>query len=126
MAPLADTSLELEINQGISGPFVVLYDSVLGNNPGGANEYFAWFFMMDKATPDVDVVTPGDQAFGDSQVEATFIGSDGYHHAPGPENYATPGATDDIYYVHLGANFTLATPGMTYSTDTITVEMYSL
>lgn len=89
------------------------------------DEYYPWFFMMDKGS-DMDEDVEGVQPFSDFQAEATFIGSNGYHHAPGDVNYATPPATDQIYNIYLGANFTTAVPGSTYSTDTITVEMYHL
>ena len=122
------TTAEREINEGTSGGYTVLYDGVSGHQPGGADEYFPWFFMLDKNTTDVDLTTVGDQAYGDYQPEATFLGSAGYHHAPGAvvENYATPSHPSDSYYVYLGAKFTLATPGATYSTDSLTVEMYHL
>lgn len=131
---------ERDIYQGTSGAFQVLYDGVtphdLDNDnpddttkihaPGAASPYFPWFFMLDKRTPDVDSATAGNQAFGNYQAGATFIGSAGYHHAPGTVNYATPIATDTIYYAYFGANFTLAVPGKTYSTSSLTVEMYHL
>lgn len=124
----AATAEELEINEGTAYGYIVLYDGVAGHEPGGASEYFPWFFTLDKNTPDVDITTPGDQPFGEAQGEATFIGSAGYHHAPGdvPANFATPSDPNDTYYVYLGAKFTLAVPGNTYSTDTLTVEMYYL
>ncbi len=116
-------SAELEINQETVGGYQVLDDGITPDD-----QYYPWFFMLDKNTVDVDVTTAGDQAFGDYQQEATFIGSAGYHHAPGPVNYATPTATDTTYYVYLGANFTMAMPGATYATDanSLTVEMYRL
>ena len=119
-ALLAATSDELKIVQTTAGGYVVLAD-------GTGVAYYPWFFMLDK-NGDVDDVTAGKQPFGDSQVEATFIGSAGYHHAPGTVNYATPFATDTTYYVYLGANFTMAMPGVTYATDasSLTVEMYRL
>ena len=85
------------------------------------NEYYPWFYMMDKKP-----YTEGDvtHTFGNYQEYATFIGSAGYQHAP--SDYATPWATDTTYYVYLGANFTMAMPGATYSTNTLTVEMYHL
>ena len=119
---LAAGSVELQIVQKTVGGYVVLAD---GTTP--AIEYYPWFFMLDK-NGDVDDTTAGTQPFGDYQVEATFIGSAGYHHAPGVVNYATPFATDTTYYVYLGANFTMALPGVTYATDanSLTVEMYRL
>jgi len=121
-ALLAAGSVELQIVQKTVGGYVVLAD---GTTP--AIEYYPWFFMLDK-NGDVDDTTAGTQPFGNSQVEATFIGSAGYHHAPGAVNYATPFATDTTYYVYLGANFTMALPGVTYATDasSLTVEMYRL
>jgi hypothetical protein len=117
---------ELLINQGIFDGYTVLYDGVSGHEPGGTDQYFPWFFMLDKNTPDVDLTIPDDQEFGNYQQEATFMGSAGYHHAPGDvaANFATPSDPNDTYYVYLGAKFTLAVPGKTYSTDTLTVEMY--
>jgi len=112
---------ELTINQETLLSLQVLDDGITPDD-----DYFPWFFMLDKNTVDVDVVTAGDQAFGTHQAEATFIGSDGYHHAPGDVNYATPLAPDTAYYLYLGANFTMAVPGKTYSTSTLTVEMYHL
>jgi hypothetical protein len=124
----AATAQELVINEGQSGGYTVLYDGVSGHEPGGANEYYPWFFMLDKNTTDVDPTTAGNQAYGDYQTEATFIGSAGYHHAPGnvAANFATPSHPQDTYYVYLGAKFTLAVPGATYATDSLTVEMYHL
>jgi hypothetical protein len=117
-------------------------ETVLANNPklgivehivGGYNvladgttppiEYYPWFYMIDKQQ-DIDPATAGHQSFGDYQAYATFIGSAGYQHAP--TDYATPWATDTTYYVYLGANFTMAAPGATYSTNSLTVEMYRL
>jgi len=132
---------ELDIIQGKDGNFTVLYDGVTPNDldpadpdtttlvhaPGSTTPYFPWFFLLDKETEDVDVTTAGDQAFGDYVVDATFVGSSGYHHAPGkdePLNFATPNHPKDKYFIYLGANFTLAIPGVTYTTSTLTVEMY--
>ena len=119
---LSAGSVELQIIQKTVSGYQVLAD---GTTP--AIEYYPWFFMLDK-NGDVDSATAGTQAFGDYQAEATFIGSAGYHHAPGSVNYATPTGTDTTYYVYLGANFTMAMPGATYSTDasSLTVEMYRL
>ncbi len=119
---LASTSVELGIVQKTVGGYQVLAD---GTTP--AIEYYPWFFMLDK-NGDVDSATAGTQPFGNYQAEATFIGSSGYHHAPGSTNYATPTATDTTYYVYLGANFSMAMPGATYATDanSLTVEMYRL
>jgi hypothetical protein len=119
---LATGSVELEIVQKTVGGYQVLAD---GTTP--AITYYPWFFMLDK-NGDVDSITPGTQPFGNYQAEATFIGSAGYHHAPGPVNYATPTATDTTYYVYLGANFSMAMPGAAYATDadSLTVEMYRL
>ncbi|NQT95381.1 MAG: hypothetical protein HQ572_02925 [Candidatus Omnitrophica bacterium] len=125
----AASSEELEIIQGRDGNYTVLYDGVTGHAPGGTDPYFPWFFILDKGTDDVDVTTTGDQAFDDYQVDATFIGSAGYHHAPGasePLNFATPNHPQDKYYIYLGANFTLAIPAKTYTTNMLTVEMYHL
>jgi len=121
-ALLTAGSVELQIVQQTVSGYVVLAD---GTTP--AVSYYPWFFMLDK-NGDVDDTTTGTQPFGDYQVEATFIGSAGYHHAPGAVNYATPFATDTTYYVYLGANFTMALPGVTYATDanSLTVEMYRL
>ena len=116
-----DDAKELQINQEVSGGYAVLDDGITPDD-----QYFPWFFMLDKGTPDVDADTVGNQVFGDYQAEATFMGSAGYHHAPGAVNYATPTATDTTYYVYLGANFTMAMPGATYTTSSITVEMYRL
>ena len=112
---------ELDIVQEEAGGFQVLDDGITPDDG-----YYPWFFMLDKNTTDVDVTTAGDQAYGNYQAEATFIGSAGYHHAPGAGNYATPTGIDTVYYVYLGANFTLSMPGATYSTSTLTVEMYHL
>jgi hypothetical protein len=120
---------EKEISQGVSGGYTVLHDGVSGHEPGGNDEYFPWFFMLDKNTTDIDITTPlVDDPFGNYQEEATFIGSAGYHHAPGDvaDNFATPSHPQDSYYVYLGAKFTMATSGMTYTTTTLTVEMYHL
>jgi hypothetical protein len=92
-------------------PTVVDGHDVLADGLG--LEYYPWFYMMDKT-----------DNFGTNQAYATFIGSAGYQHAPG--DYATPWAADTIYYVYFGANFTMALPGVTYSTNTLTVEMYRL
>jgi len=122
------TAQEKEIYEGTAYGYTVLYDGVPGHEPDGTKEYFPWFFMLDKNTPDVDLTTPDDQPFGNYQQEATFMGSAGYHHAPGDVavNFATPSNPNDTYYVYLGAKFTMAVPGKTYSTDTLTVEMYHL
>jgi hypothetical protein len=90
---------------------------------GTGQEYYPWFFMLDKQQ-DMDPDTAGYQSFGNYQPYATFIGSAGYQHAP--TDYATPWATDTTYYMYLGANFTMASPGATYSTNSLTVEMYRL
>jgi hypothetical protein len=90
---------------------------------GTGQEYYPWFFMLDKRT-DMDTDADGLQAFGTHQPYATFIGSDGYQHAA--TDYATPSAADTTYYVYLGANFTMAMSGATYSTNSLTVEMYRL
>ena len=121
-ALLAAGSNELKIIQKTAGGYVVLDDGITPDD-----SYYPWFFMLDK-NGDVDSATAGKQAFGNYQAEATFIGSAGYHHAPGSVNYATPTGTDTTYYVYLGANFTMAMPGTTYATDTnsLTVEMYRL
>lgn len=119
---LSTGDVELEINQETVGGYVVLDDGITPDD-----QYYPWFFMLDKNT-DMDPSTIVHDPFGDYQKEATFIGSDGYHHAPGDVNFATPMATDTVYYVYLGANFTMAIPGATYSTDagSLTVEMYRL
>ena len=122
----AISSQELQINQGtsLSSGDTVLYDGVSGHEPGGTSEYFPWSFILDKTDPDVDANTTGDQAFGNYQDLATYIGSAGYQHAP--TDYATPSDPNDTYYVYLGAKFTLASGGATYTTDSLTVEMYHL
>jgi len=112
---------KLTINQETLLALQVLDDGITPDD-----DYFPWFFILDKNTTDVDVSTAGDQAFGTHQAEATFIGSAGYHHAPGDVNYATPLAPDTVYYLYFGANFTMAVPGKVYSTNTLTVEMYHL
>ncbi len=133
---------ELDICQGVSDSYTVLYDGVTPHDlnpedpddttlihaPGTDDEYFPWFFMLDKATPDVDLTTPKNQEFGNYQDEATFIGSRGYHHAPGDvaANYATPSDPGDFYFIYLGANFTLAVPGKEYTTNALIVESYHL
>ena len=121
-AKLAAASVELGIIQKMVSGYWVLADGTIP-----AITYYPWFFMLDK-NGDVDTSTAGVQPFGNYQAEATFIGSAGYHHAPGAVNYATPFATDTTYYVYLGASFTLAMPGVTYATDanSLTVEMYRL
>ena len=117
---LAAGSVELQIVQKTVGGYVVLAD---GTTP--AISYYPWFFMLDK-NGDVDDTTAGVQSFGNYQAEATFIGSAGYHHAPGSVNYSTPTATDTTYYVYLGANYTMATPGAAYETGSLAVMMYRL
>ena len=122
----AVSSEELQIRQGksvLTGD-TVLYDGVAGHEPGGASEYFPWSFMFDKTDPDVDADTSGDQTFGNYQDLATYIGSAGYQHAA--TDYATPSDPNDTYYIYLGAKFTLASGGATYTTDSLTVEMYHL
>jgi len=119
-AKLATGSVELQIVQKTVGGYVVLAD---GTTP--AISYYPWFFMLDK-NGDVDGATAGVQPFGNYQAEATFIGSAGYHHAPGSVNYSTPTATDTTYYIYLGANYTMATPGATYATGSLAVMMYRL
>ena len=119
-AKLAASSVELGIIQKTVGGYVVLAD---GTTP--AISYYPWFFMLDK-NGDVDDATAGVQLFGNYQAEATFIGSAGYHHAPGTVNYSTPTATDTTYYVYLGANYTMAMPGAIYSTGSLVVMMYRL
>ena len=101
----------------------VLGYQVLADGTTPAVAYYPWFFMLDKGT-DMDTVTVDVQAFGTDDPYATFIGSDGYQHAP--TDYATPSATDTTYYLYLGANFTMAMPGVTYTTSSLTVEMYRL
>ena len=117
---LAAGSVELQIVQKTVGGYVVLAD---GTTP--AISYYPWFFMLDK-NGDMDSVTGGVQPFGNYQAEATFIGSAGYHHAPGSVNYSTPTATDTTYYIYLGANYTMATPGAAYETGSLAVMMYRL
>jgi hypothetical protein len=111
---LSEGSSELNIYPKVVDGYDVLADN-------SNDEYYPWFYMMDK-----NEYTEGDvtHTFGTHQEYATFIGSAGYQHAP--TDYATPWATDTTYYVYLGANFTMAMPGVTYSTDTLTVEMYHL
>lgn len=134
---------ELAIYQGVSGGYTILYDGVTPHDldpanpddttkihaPGASSPYFPWFFMLDKNT-DSDPVTTGTQTYftDGSYYDATFIGSRGYHHAPGnvAVNFATPSSPGDKYYVYLGANFTLATPNKTYTTNKLTVESYHL
>jgi hypothetical protein len=87
-------------------------NQVLADGQGLA--YYPWFFMLDKKQG----------TFGNYQEYSTFIGSKGYQHAP--TDYATPAAADTTYYVYLGANFTMAVPGISYSTNSLTVEMYRL
>ena len=96
---------------------------VLADGTTPAIAYYPWFFMLDKRT-DMDSNTSGVQPFGTHQDYATFLSARGYQHAP--TDYATPWATNTTYYVYLGANFTMAIPGVTYRTTTLTVEMYSL
>ena len=115
---LAAGSTGLGIVEKTVNGYLVLAD---GTTP--AIEYYPWFFVIDKRT-DMDPATPGLQQFGDYHDYATFIGSKGYQHAP--TDYATPGAPETTYYVYLGANFTTAMPGATYSTNSLTVEMYRL
>ncbi len=119
-AKLSASSVELEIVQKTAGGYVVLADGTIP-----AIEYYPWFFMLDK-NGDVDDTTAGTQPFGNYQAEATFIGSAGYHHAPGSINYSTPTATDTTYYIYLGANYTMAMPGAIYSTGSLVVMMYRL
>ena len=119
-AKLAAGNVELQIIQKTVGGYVVLAD---GTTP--AITYYPWFFMLDK-NGDVDSATAGIQPFGNYQAEATFIGSAGYHHAPGSINYSTPTATDTTYYLYLGANYTMAMPGAIYTTGSLVVMMYRL
>ncbi len=117
---LASGSAELTIIQKTAGGYVVLDDGITPDD-----SYYPWFFMLDK-NGDVDDQTAGTQPFGNYQAEATFIGSAGYHHAPGDNNYATPTATDTTYYIYLGANFTMAMPGAVYETGSLVIMMYRL
>ena len=115
-AKLAAGSAELGIVPLQVGGFDVLAD-------GTGQEYYPWFYMLDKRTdmdPDPDVTA----LFGTHQGYATFVGSAGYQHAP--SDYAALPATDTTYYVYLGADFTMAVPGATYTTNSLTVEMYRL
>ena len=114
LLPAGNNQLNI-VEQTVNG-YQVLAD-------GQGLQYYPWFFMLDKGT-DMDDDTDGDQLFGTEAEYATFIGSKGYQHAP--TDYATPSATDTTYYVYLGANFTMAMPGVTYSTSSMTVEMYRL
>lgn len=89
------------------------------------DDYFApWFWMLDKETPDVDPATVGDQVFGDYQDYATAVGSSGVQIAP--DTYVGIPSSGSDYNVYLGAKFTTAAAGATYTTDTLTVEMYHL
>ena len=120
-ALLAAGSVELQIVQKTVGEYVVLAD---GTTP--AIDYYPWFFMLDKNGDVVSGFLQSVQPFGNYQPEATFICSAGYHHAPGKVNYSTPTAIDATYYIYLGANYTMATPGVTYKTGSLTVMMYRL
>ena len=133
---LAISALELQILQGtIPDPLIpgdtmtVLYDGVPGHEPGGAKPYYPWFFALDKQT-DSDPETDGVQTYFTNgyYYDATFLGSSGYHHAPGnvTANFATPSDAEDVYYIYMGASFTLAMPGKTYTTSTLTVESFHL
>jgi hypothetical protein len=117
---LATGSVELKIVQKTVGGYTVLDDGVTPDD-----SYYPWFFMLDK-NGDADPAAAGNQGFGNYQPEATFIGSAGYHHAPGDVNYATPTATDTTYYIYLGANFTMAMPGQLYETESLVIMMYRL
>lgn len=87
--------------------------------------YFApWFWMLDKNTPDVDVTTDGNQPFDDYQVYAKAVGSEGIQIAP--ETWTPIPTSTSYYHVYLGAKFTNAAADATYTTDTLTVEMYHL
>jgi hypothetical protein len=108
---------------GIVGKVLPSGDHVLADGTVPEQEYYPWFYVLDKQQ-DMDTDTEGIQAFGNYQTYATFIGSDGYQHAP--DDYASPGPPETEYYVYLGANFTTAAPGATYSTNSLTVEMYRL
>jgi len=118
-----DDAKDLEIEEfTLDDGTVVLSDGHENHHPGGEHEYYPWFFMLDKNT-DMDDNTEGRQTFGNWDDETTFIGHKGYHHAPG-DNYATPPGTDQVYYCYHGAKFTTSVPDKTYSTNTLTVEMY--
>lgn len=87
--------------------------------------YFApWFWMLDKNTPDVDVTTDGNQPFGDYQVYAKIVGSEGIQIAP--ETWTPIPTSTSYFHVYLGAKFTNAAADANYTTDTLTVEMYHL
>jgi hypothetical protein len=111
----------LEITQMVDpeSEYVVLTD---GHYDASA-PYYPWFFMLDKRTV-MDAEADPVELFGNYQNYATFIGSKGYQHAP--TDYASPWATDTKYYIYLGANFTMAAAGKTYTTTTLTIEMYKL
>jgi hypothetical protein len=113
---LAAGNNQLDIVESIVDGSQVLAD-------GTGQEYYPWFYMLDKKT-DMDDSTSGLQTFGTHHWYATFIGSAGYQHAP--TDYASPEDPGTTYYVYLGAKFTMAMPGATYTTNSLTVEMYRL
>jgi len=89
------------------------------------DDYFApWFWMLDRLTPDVNPDVDGNQPFGDYQDYATLAGSSGIQIAP--DTFTAIPSSDSHYFVYLGAKFTNAVGGATYSTNKIIVEMYSL
>jgi len=134
---------ELEIYQAKLGDYTILYDGVTPHDldplnpddttkihaPGAASPYYPWFFALDKNT-DSDPNTTGTQTYftGGYYKDATFIGSYGYHHAPGDiaANFATPSDRGDFYFVYLGANFIMAMPAKTYTTNSLYLEAYHL
>lgn len=87
--------------------------------------YFApWSWVLDKATPDSDPTQAGNQPFGDYQVYATFVGSDGVQIAS--KRWLTIPERGSVYYIYLGGKFISAKAGATYTTNQLTVEMYHL
>lgn len=85
------------------------------------NPYYPWLWMKDKNTPD-DINTSGqDETFVNGEEYVRVIDSNlGIQHVEGTFS----GATSPIY-VYIGVNFKTAATPRTYSTNKITLELFT-
>lgn len=123
-ANIAPTNNELKMQEKYIATGPSAGDTVILRVPGdyvNDSDFFApWYWMMDKK--DLDPKTAGNQTqYADYP---TFVDSGSWKLTP-VDFFAIPerGAK---YCVYLGAKFTGAAAGVTYTTNKLTVEMYHL
>ena len=110
---------------------IIAADPNTGPDTGTGNR-FQWLFMKDKNTPAIDfdgngaVGDPGDgTAFVNGEDFATVFNVDGIHFGQAPTEFGIHPDGQNAF-IYLQANFATALPGLSYKTNKLTLEAYTL